>query len=90
MTTDTLALLAPWLLGGMVLGAVYMHLIARTVAALDPSASNRGAIAWVLLRFSMAAAVLSLAAIQGAGPLLAVLAGFLLSRSIAIRRAGRG
>ena len=87
MTTDLLVKLAPWLLGGGALGAVYMHLIARTVAAIEPPASNRAAAVWLLLRLGLAAAVLAIAAMQGAGPLLAVLAGFLVSRSVAIRRA---
>jgi hypothetical protein len=80
----------PWLLGGIVLGAVYMHLIARSVAAIEPPASNRAAAGWLVLRMGLSVVVLALAAMQGAGPLLAVLAGFLLSRTVAIRRVRRG
>ncbi|PWJ20251.1 ATP synthase subunit I [Jannaschia seohaensis] len=87
MTTDPLLALVPWLLGGIALGAVYMHLISRTVAAIARPVSNRAAAGWLLLRFGLAAAVLALGAMQGAGPLLAALAGFLLSRTVAIRRA---
>lgn len=90
MTTQTIVTLAPWLLGGIVLGAVYMHLIARSVAAIGPAGSNRSAALWLLLRFAIAAIVLALAAMKGAGPLLAVLAGFLLSRTVAIRRVRGG
>jgi F1F0 ATPase subunit 2 len=89
MTTETLMQLAPWLLAGIALGAVHMHLITRTVAAIEPPAANRAAVVWLLLRFGVAAAVLALAAMRGAGPLLTVLAGFLLSRTVAIRRARR-
>jgi hypothetical protein len=90
MTTDLLVSLAPWLFGGVALGAVYMHLIARTVAVIEGPGSSRAAAGWLLLRFTMAAAIFALAAIQGAGPLLAVLAGFLLSRTVAIRRVRGG
>jgi hypothetical protein len=90
MTTDLLVSLVPWLLAGVALGAVYMYLIARTVAAIGPPASNRVAALWLLVRFALAASVLALAAMQGAGPLLAVLLGFLLARSVATRRVRRG
>ena len=90
MTMEALAQFAPWLVGGVALGAVYMHLIARSVAVIGPSAPARGAIALFILRFALAASVLTLAAMQGAGPLLAVLAGFLLARTVAIRRAKKG
>ena len=86
MTWTTLTSLAPWLLAGLALGGVYMVLLARSVAAIAGPAAVGAAAAWLILRFGLAAIVLALAAMQGAGPLLAALVGFLIARTIAIRR----
>ena len=85
MTWPAMIGLAAWLLGGIALGAVYMRLIARSVAAIGSAAAYRAAAGWLVLRLGLAAAVLALAAMQGAGPLLAALAGFLIARTVAIR-----
>jgi hypothetical protein len=87
MTVDDLIGLVPWLFAGAALGAVYMHLIARTVAAIEPPAAYGAAAAWLILRVGLAATVLALAAQQGAGAVLAALLGFMLARTAAIRRA---
>lgn len=78
--------LLPWLAAGVILGAAYMHLIARSVAAIETPAAYPFAAVWLILRIGLAGAVLALAAMQGVGPTLAVLAGFLLARTVAIRR----
>lgn len=84
---DTMILIA-WLGLGAVFGAAYLWLIARTVATIHPPGTARAALGWLALRLVLAAGVLALAAMQGALPLLAVLAGFLIARTVAIRRAG--
>lgn len=84
--TDPISLLA-WLGTGAALGAVYLWLIARTVAAIQPPGDARAAVMWLLLRVGLAAGTLVLAAMQGAAPLLAVLAGFMGVRSLVLRRA---
>jgi hypothetical protein len=87
MTHQVFTTLGLWLVGGIALGALYMHLIARSVAAIGAPSGYRVAVGWLLVRFAAAAALLVVAALQGAGPVLAVLAGFLLARTFAIRRA---
>ncbi len=85
---DTMILIA-WLAVGTVFGAAYLWLIARTVAAIQPPGTARAALGWLALRLVLAAGVLTLSAMQGALPLLAVLGGFLVARTVAIRRAER-
>lgn len=89
MSLPALPELAAWFLAGIALGTVYLLLLSRSVAAFEPPASYRSAVAWLLLRLAVAAGVLVLAALQGAVQLLAVLAGFLVARMVAIRRFGR-
>jgi hypothetical protein len=90
MTTATIAELGLWLLAGMALGAVYLALVQRTVAAITQDTASKGAAAgWLALRFALAAAVLAAAAVRGTGPLLLTLLGFLLVRSLVIRRMRR-
>ena len=75
-----------WWLGlGAALGAAYLFMISRTVAAIH-SPGGRSA-AWVhfALRVLLAAGVLTLAARAGALPLLACLGGFLAVKSVVLR-----
>jgi hypothetical protein len=77
-----------WLAGGVVLGLAYFALIRRSAALI---VSARGgpwlALALGLLRLGGLAAVLFLAALQGAGPLLAMALGVLAGRVAVMRGA---
>ncbi|EPX84957.1 ATP synthase subunit I [Salipiger mucosus] len=88
MTLPPLLELAAWLAAGIVLGGVYLRLVARSVAAITAPGPSARAVLWLVLRMVLAVLLLWAAATQGAGPLLAVLLGFLLARSLAIRRTG--
>jgi F1F0 ATPase subunit 2 len=79
-----------WLLAGVGLGAIHMYLIGRTVAAVQSNGASRATIIPIMARLLIVTCVLILAARQGAMPLLMVLAGFLVARSITIRRVKRG
>lgn len=80
--------LALWLAAGIALGAVYLRLLARTVAAFTGAGGSGGAGAvWLLLRVALAAGAFWAAARHGALPLLSMLLGFLVARTVAIRRA---
>lgn len=74
------------LAGGVALGAVYFALLARSVEAALPPATRPRAVLFLVLRLALAGGALWLAAQAGAGALLAMLAGFLVARSFAIRR----
>lgn len=76
-----------WLAGGIALGAVYLGLVARSVAALAQSHRISAGAIYLLLRMALAAGAFWAAATRGALPLLVMLAGFLIARTIAIRRA---
>ena len=75
-----------WLASGAAFGGVYLWLIARTVKAITRPDSRMSAVLYFALRFALAAALLWLAASHGAHALLLTLLGFLLARSIIIRR----
>lgn len=79
--------LAFWLAAGVALGAVYLWLVARTVAAITGEGRKTGAAAWLVLRMALAAGAFWAAATQGALPVLVMLLGFLIARTVAIRRA---
>jgi len=81
-----IAILLGWLATGAALGAAYLYLVARTVAAIRPPAAKGAAAGFFVLRLGLAAGVLTLAALQGALPLLLCIAGFLAARTVAIRR----
>ncbi|MEX5578857.1 ATP synthase subunit I [Pseudophaeobacter sp. A-200-2] len=78
--------LLPWLLAGLVLGAVYFVLLGRTVAAIEADAGWRRAAVFVGLRLVLATGAFALAAMQGTAPLVLTLLGFIAARMIAIRR----
>lgn len=79
-------MLISWIVAGAVLGVVYLFLIGRTVAALRPPFGRSAAWGYFVLRIAVAAGVLTLAARAGALPLLSCLAGFLVARSLMLRR----
>ena len=79
-----------WLLAGALLGALYLLLVGRTVAAMAPPASRAAAAGWFALRLAMAAAAFWVAAQQGPLPLVLMLAGFVLVRTLVLRRIDGG
>ena len=84
---SALAQFALWLAAGIALGAVYLWLVARTVAALTGSGGKAPAASWLVLRMALAVGSFWAAATEGALPVLAMLLGFLIARTVAIRRA---
>lgn len=76
-----------WLAAGIALGAIYLWLVGRTVAAITGSGRKTIAAAWLVLRMALAAGAFWAAATQGALAVLAMLLGFLIARTVAIRRA---
>lgn len=82
--------LLPWLAAGVALGACYLYLIGRSVAAIGADAGWPAIVLPAALRLALAAAALVFAARHGALPLGAMLCGFLLARTAAIRRARDG
>lgn len=76
-----------WLLLGIGWGYAHFAALRRTVARL--LARRAGVLALLLARLSLALVALGLAARSGGGPLLALFAGFLLARHLAIRAAPR-
>ncbi len=84
--TQNLFQIIAWFAAGAALGAVFLFLLSRTVAAVQIPGARLSAVAYAVLRFALAAGVLILAAQQGALPLLAALAGFLVTRFVVIRR----
>jgi hypothetical protein len=88
MSVPSLPETVAWLVAGAALGAVYLFLIGRTIAAMAPPAARVSAAAWLVLRLALAACLFWLAAQRGAAPLVLLLAGFLLARTVALRRIG--
>ena len=84
---SALAQFALWLAAGIALGAVYLWLVARTVAALTGSGGKAPAALWLVLRMALAVGAFWVAATEGALPVLVMLLGFLIARTVAIRRA---
>lgn len=90
MTVD----LAQWLLaaavglGGILFGLAYFAACRRSAGLFLRPGGRAAALALTLGRMACAVLLLWLAARQGALPLLAALAGFLVARGIAIRRPG--
>lgn len=73
---------------GALAGYIHLVLVSRQIHALLSHAHG----AWVLLalgRFPATAAAFALAAWQGALPLVAALAGFLIIRTVVVRCRGR-
>ena len=80
----------PWLAAGALLGAAYLALIARSVAAIGSRAGWRAVALPAALRGILAVAALGFAAQYGALPLVLMLGGFLLARTVVLRRAREG
>ena len=84
-----LAILGLWLAGGAVGGLIYFRMVRQSAGML--LSGRRGAPllggALVLLRMAGIGGGLFLAAMQGAGPLLAAALGLLLGRHAVMRRA---
>jgi hypothetical protein len=83
-----LPLLALWLAGGVLIGMIYFRLV-RHSADLILSGRRGGplfGVALVLVRLAGLGGVLVIAAMQGAGPLLAAALGLLIGRFAMMRR----
>lgn len=78
------------LAGGLALGVAYFALLGRSVSATPPPAARPLAALFLLLRLALAAGAFWLAAQSGAVALIAMLAGFLVARGVAIRRVKEG
>jgi F1F0 ATPase subunit 2 len=89
MTSTTLVKIALFVPAGVLLGAVYFGLLLRTVRLHAAGAAAPGVAPLYLLRIGLAVAGFWFAAQQGALPLLAALAGFLVARYVMQRRYGR-
>jgi len=84
-----LLILTLWLAGGVLIGLIYFRMV-RHSADLMLSRRRGGpwfGVALVLLRMAGLGGVLVIAAMQGAGPLLAAVLGLLIGRFAMMRRA---
>ena len=84
---NDLVILALWLLGGGMIGLIYFRMV-RHSADLLLSGRRGGALfglALVVLRLAGLGGVLIIAAMQGAGPLLAAALGLLIGRFAVMR-----
>ncbi len=81
-----LAVAALAFLGGAFLGAAWLHLLGRSVAALTNGGSLVRVVLLTLARLAVAGAALWLVAMQGALPLLVALAGFATTRLLLLGR----
>ncbi|MCO8146008.1 hypothetical protein NHN26_12330 [Rhodovulum tesquicola] len=84
-----LLILTLWLAGGVLIGLIYFRMV-RHSADLMLSRRRGGpwfGVALVLLRMAGLGGVLVIAAMQGAGPLLAAALGLLIGRFAMMRRA---
>lgn len=79
-----------WIVIGVGLGFVYLHLIGRSVEAIVESGRWQTGALPLLVRIALAVAVFGFVARQGALPVLSVLAGFIAARSIGLRRIREG
>ncbi len=82
----TLIIGLTWFSAGLALGALYLFLIGRTVEAITGYVGWRTAALPLVLRISLAVAAFAFASRQGALPVLAMLSGFLVARSLGLRR----
>lgn len=78
-----------WFGAGALLGTAYLYLIGRSVAAVSDGAAWRVAVP-LALRIALAAGAFVFAARHGALPLLLMLGGFLVARTVALRRVREG
>ena len=93
MTLPQFAEIGIWIAAGLALGTIYLWLLGRSVSAIVSPGARLSAVVWLLLRIALAGAALWLAGQQGALPLLLVLLGFLIARTVAVRlmrEAGHG
>jgi hypothetical protein len=74
---------------GLAVGTVHFRALRASAESLARGGSRPRALSLALLRFGLTALVLVLAALRGTLPLVAVAAGFLVARTIAVRRIGR-
>lgn len=84
-----LLILTLWLAGGVLIGLIYFRMV-RHSADLMLSRRRGGpwfGVALVLLRMAGLGGVLVIAAMQGAGPLLAAALGLVIGRFAMMRRA---
>ena len=88
MTATTIILVTSMALLGFGFGIGYFALLRRTTDQLAGHGDWRGAAAQTLGRIAAAIALLAAVAQLGAAPLLATFAGFLLARTVTLRRAG--
>ena len=82
----TLIIGLTWFSAGLALGSIYLFLIGRTVVAITGDNGWTAAALPLVLRISLAVAAFAVASGQGALPVLAMLAGFLVARSLGLRR----
>lgn len=88
MSLDDLARLAAFFAAGLALGAASFLLLRKNASLYVEGAVWRSA-AIHFGRLGAMAALLVLAALQGAGPLLACAFGVVLARIVVVRRLGR-
>jgi hypothetical protein len=87
MTATTIILVTSMTMFGFVFGIGYFALLRRTTDRLTGRGDWRGAAVQTLGRIAAAIALLAVIAQLGAAPLLATFAGFLLARTVTLRRA---
>lgn len=84
-----LVILALWLVGGVLIGLIYFRMVRHSADFM--LSGRRGGplfgVALVLLRMAGLGGVLIIAAMQGAGPLLAAALGLLIGRFAVMRKA---
>jgi len=79
-----------WLVAGIALGAVYMYALWRSVRGMQAANGWLALVGPMALRLGMAGLLLVFAARHGPLPVIAVLIGFLLTRTVVIRRMREG
>lgn len=73
-------------LAGAALAAIYLAMLSRSVALFTGGRGPWRAVALTVARLALAGLAFWLAARQGAGPLIALFAGFLALRTLWLRR----
>jgi len=74
---------------GILVGLLYFSTLWRTARLFAEGGNAVTAVALTIGRFSVLGGSLSLAGLEGAGPLLALALGVRIARSVALRRFGR-
>ena len=84
-----LLILMLWLASGFVIGLIYFRMVRHSADLMLSGRRGRPSfgVALVLLRMAGLGGVLIIAAMQGAGPLLAATLGLLIGRFAMMRRA---